>query len=127
MQSLSPSQGSASWGAARRRGPTGGRAKGIPRNCFTLLSVPFTAAYSPRIGPFVRDTTRSVIPAEDRMRVVKDHSLLFYETVGLLLFSCHVCADCFDCVCEVSPVFGLWILRWLLTVCPTYSTVHFND
>lgn len=65
VASLSPSQGSTSWGAARRRGPTGGRAKGIPRYCFTLLSVPFTVTYSPLILPFFSWTTRSMLPAED--------------------------------------------------------------
>lgn len=57
VPSLSPSQGCATWGAARRRGPTGGRAKGIARNCFTLFSVPFTLTYSPLTRPSLRETT----------------------------------------------------------------------
>lgn len=61
--SLSPCQGSAGWGAERRRGPTGGRAKGMPRYCLTLLSVPFTVTCSPRTLPLVRETTRSAVPA----------------------------------------------------------------
>ncbi|TNN53044.1 hypothetical protein EYF80_036737 [Liparis tanakae] len=65
VQSLSPSHGSASWGAARRRAPTGGRAKGIPRYCFTRLSVPLAVTYWPLIGPFFRESTGSTLPADD--------------------------------------------------------------
>jgi len=65
VQSLSPSHGSASWGAAKRRGPTGGRAKGIPRYCFTRLSVPLAVTYWPLIRPFFRESTGSTLPADD--------------------------------------------------------------
>lgn len=73
VQSLSPSQGCASWGADRRRGPTGGRAKGIPKYCFTLLSVPLTVTNSPRTCPFFRDSTRSLLSAGDNIQYCHKH------------------------------------------------------
>lgn len=47
-------------GAARRSGPIGGWAKGIPKYCATILSDPFTFMYCPRTLPGFRTTTGSV-------------------------------------------------------------------
>lgn len=66
VPSRSPSHGSGSCGAARRRGPTGGRANGMDKYCFTLISVPLRPTYAPLTRPCFRDTTGPAPPARDR-------------------------------------------------------------
>ena len=51
VPSLTPLHGSGASGGAKRSGPTGGLAKGIPRKVWTPALVSFTCTRLPRIWP----------------------------------------------------------------------------
>lgn len=71
LHSRSPCHGSGSCGATKRRGPTGGRANGIARYCFTLFSVPLTCTYPPLTRPCFRDTTGPTAPGGDSVPQIR--------------------------------------------------------
>ncbi len=71
---LMPSHPCTGPGAARRRGPTGGWAKGIPRYCSTIFSEPLTFTYCPRTLPCFRTTTGP--ESVQQTEICNTHSLI---------------------------------------------------
>lgn len=57
VASLTLIHGSAGCGGENLRAPTGGFAKGIPRNTFVSLSVPLTVTRFPFSGPYLVATS----------------------------------------------------------------------
>lgn len=72
---LMPSHPCTGPGAAKRRGPTGGWAKGIPRYCSTTFSEPLTFIYCPRTLPCFRTTTGPK-SAQIQREICNTHSLI---------------------------------------------------
>lgn len=88
VPSLTPLQGSGGSGAAKRSGPRGGLANGIPRKVWTPASLPFTWTRLPRTCPVwvVRMGLTESWPVgrEMHFRLGLPHQLLAYSTVAWL-------------------------------------------